>query len=474
MSSAKNRQRSKADRPLSRRRFLLCAGAAIGSVSLASRASGGTPQSASSPTKAAAPSARQFSGVTLRISTQNNPSTEAWKAIIPGFESRHGAKVEIMEDSYTQIQPKQFAEAAAHTGTFDLIGLQYFDLGKYVVGSVLTDLTPFFNDRNLMDPAYDLADFVPIVVDAYGRYEVSGKRGLYALPHKFDIYLGIYRPDLFEAAGVKQPDDSFSYDDLLAAAENLRPKQGNNPVITIPLKAPGPAFTTWSAIYRSYGGEYFDANKYPLFTGEAAITAVEKLRSMLKYMPVDAAGLDFDAALRIMSQGRAAYAENWNGFFPTILDPKQSQVAEKIKFLPTPAGPKRRAQELGGWSVGMSPDSKNKEAAFTLLLYLTSKETAPAYALAGGSSARVSVATDARVVEKYPYYPLMIKALKDAVPRPTDPTWGETQGAIGTAVNASLQPNAEPKKEFVKAARSVYQLMQRVGHHPEKTGPAPN
>src|SRR5688572_20237085 len=69
------------------------------------------------PEKAAAPAAQtvQLKGVTLRISTQNGPSTEAWKAIIPGFESKHGAKVEILEDAYNQVQAKQFAEAAAHT-----------------------------------------------------------------------------------------------------------------------------------------------------------------------------------------------------------------------------------------------------------------------------------------------------------------------------------------------------------------------
>ena len=427
------------------------------------------------PEKAAAPAAKtaQLKGVTLRISTQNGPSTEAWKAILPGFESKYGAKVEVLEDAYNQVQAKQFAEAAAHTGAFDLIGLQTFDLGKYIVGGVLADLTPFFENSSLADPSYDLADFIPVLIEGYCKYDVEGKRGMYVVPHKFDVYMAIYRPDLFEAAGVAEPGDSFSYDDLIAAGEKLKAKQGDNPSIRTPLKAPGPAFTAWSAIYRSHGGDFFDQNKYPLFSGDAAITAVEKLRAQLKSMPADALNLDFDPSLRLMAGGRAAYAQNWHATYPTVLDPKESQVADKVKFMQSPGGPTKRAQELGGWTAGMSPDSKNKEAAFTLLQYLTSKETAVEYALAGGSSGRSSVASNPRIVEKFPYYPLTIEALKNAVPRPTDPTWGQTQGTIGTAVNASLQAGGDPKAEFLKAAESIYKLAQQMGFQPERTGPPP-
>ncbi|MGH2368576.1 MAG: extracellular solute-binding protein, partial [Chloroflexota bacterium] len=299
------------------------------------------------------------------------------------------------------------------------------------------------------------------------------EQGLYALPHKFDIYLGMYRHDLFDAAGVPPPAEGFTYDDLIGAAEQLQSTQGENPAVTIALQGPGPAFTTWSAIFRSHGGEYFDANKYPLFTNEAAVTAVETLRSLLPYMPIDALSLAFDPAVRIMAQGRTAFAENWNSFLPPLLDPEQSTVVDKVAFIPTPAGPVRRAQELGGWCVGLSPDSRNKEAAFLLLQHLTSKETAVQYALAGGSSARVSVATNEQVVEQIPYYPLMIDALQNAVPRPTDPTWGQTQGAIGTAVNAALQPGGSALSELTEAARTVYQVVQRMGFHPEETGPPP-
>ena len=461
---------------VSRRGFLgglIAIGAAVSLNACSPAASPAPTSQAKQPTAAPAGGTPQFKGITLRISTQNGPSTDAWKAIIPGFESKYGATVEILEDSYNQVQPKQFAEAQAHTGAFDIIGLQTFDLGKYIVGGVVADLGPYFNDANLVMPDYDLNDFSDVFVKGYCEYEVEGKRSLYVLPHKFDIYLGIYRPDLFTGAGLKEPGESFSYDDLLAAADKIKPSHGDDPVITFPLKAPGPAFTTWSAICRSYGGEYFDANKYPLFNGEAGVTAIEKLRSMLKYLPTDVLSVDFDAALRIMSQGKAAYAENWNSFFPTILDPKQSIVTDKVKFMATPAGPSKRAQEMGGWSVGMSPDSKNPKAAFTLLQYLTAKETAVDYALAGGSSARASVANSAKVVEKMPYYPLMIAALKEAIPRPTDPAWGETQSAMGTAVSAALQPGGDAKVELTKAAQKVYQLVQRMGYNPEKTGPEP-
>jgi multiple sugar transport system substrate-binding protein len=410
--------------------------------------------------------------VTLRVSTHGSPASDALVGIGKDFEASTGHTVEFLFDAYSQIQPKHFAEAAAQTGAFDIIGYPYPNIGAYVQGGLLADLKPLFAS-GIADPDYDIADFNQIVLRTYGEYEVGGYTGLFGLPHKFDIFLGMYRPDLWEAAGVELPGDDFSYADLLDAAAKLAPSQGDDPVITLPLKAGGPTFTNWSAIYRSEDGDYFDENKFPMFTGDNAVAAVEQLRSYLPYMPDDVLTLNFDPALRIMAAGRAAYHENWNGFFPVILDPSQSEITDKVAFIPTPAGTVKRAQELGGWALGVARDSQSKEAAFQLLQALTSRANAVQYVQGGGASARSSVATDSDIVAKFPYYPLMIAALEGAVPRPKDPTWGPTQGLIGNAVNAALQPGQDAKSALVEAAREVYNLVQRQGFTPEATGDKP-
>lgn len=451
---------------ISRRRFLEGVGG-VGSLALLAACGAGSSAPTSTKSAAAAPSLR---GVTLRISTQAGPSTDAWKALIPSFESKYGATVAVDEEPDNQVEAKQFAENQAKSGAYDLLDFQYFDLGKYVVQGALLDLNDFLHNGNLVDPNYGMDDFIPNVLDAYGKYTFRGKAGLYALPHKFDIYLGMMRPDKLKAAGIPVPGSSFTYDDLVTTTQAFANK-GEKPAIVLPLMSPGPAFTTWSAIFRSYGGDYFDKNQYPVFNNKAAQSAIGILKSLVPDATIDAAGLTFDPASRAIAKGEAALGENWASFLPVIVDPSQSSVSDKVQFMQTPSGPVRRAAELGGWATGISTYSKNKEGAFLLLQHLTSKANAVQYALAGGSSARKSVAQNPDVVKRIPYYPLMIDALKNAVARPTDPTWGETQTIIGTAVSKAL--TGDPAAEFLQAAQSVYDLAQRSGFTPQKTGPRP-
>ena len=122
--------------------------------------------------------------------------------------------------------------------------------------------------------------------------------------------------------------------------------------------------------------------------------------------------------------------------------------------------------------MGISKDSRNKEAAFQLLQFLTGKGRAVDLALAGGSVARDSVAGDPRVIEKYPYYPFLIEAMSSVASRGMDRSWQEVQRIIGVGLNEILM-GAEVDEKMNATAGKVYDAVKQTGYHPEKTGDRP-
>ena len=99
--------------------------------------------------------------------------------------------------------------------------------------------------------------------------------------------------------------------------------------------------------------------------------------------------------LQAFQQGRVAMWHDDSGSIPEILDPEKSLVAEETAFwsLPCPeVNPANCAlvQPFGTW---INTASENKEAAWLLVQYLTSKETQAAAAQAGAllTPSRLSV-----------------------------------------------------------------------------------
>jgi len=409
-----------------------------------------------------------YKGITLTLSSHRGPSTAAYEKLIPEFEEKFGAKVIFEIGPYGMLRAKHFTEAAAHTGVFDVISFPHVELGAYVQGEVIRDLNPYLQNPALADPEYDIQDFVPFVLDAYGLYD----SGRYALPYKFDVFIAMFRKDLFLQYGLTSP-GFFTYEVLLEVAEKLAPEleQGIYPVV-LPLKSPVASFTPWASVFISNGGTFFDENKYPLFHQKAGVDSLNYLKKLLPFMPPDVASYDFDVANNAFAQGKAVYSINWHAYFPTVLDPNESVVYDQVGFVVSPKGRSRQAQQLGGWAVGISLDSRNPEAAFQLVQFLTSKKNAVQFALNGGASARTSVAENAEVVAKIPYYPLLIKALELAFRKPNDPSWPASQDFMGVAVGNALI-GKDAASELTMAARKAYAEVQKFGYSPQETDSSP-
>ncbi len=94
----------------------------------------------------------------------------------------------------------------------------FFVRPEEISSGLLRDLTPLIES----DPDFNRDDYFPITLAAG-----SQEGGLYMLPHTMFIQLLSYNKALWAARGLPDPKPDWTWDDLLAAAEQLAQKRGD-------------------------------------------------------------------------------------------------------------------------------------------------------------------------------------------------------------------------------------------------------
>ena len=106
---------------------------------------------------------------------------------------------------------------------------------KYAAQGVLENLDPYIEKSG-----YDLKDYWPGLLES-ASYDGS----VYGFPRDIEVNVLYYNKDLFDQAGVEYPTDTWTWDDLLAAAEKLTVKDASGNVTQYALAAEGGKYSKW-------------------------------------------------------------------------------------------------------------------------------------------------------------------------------------------------------------------------------------
>ncbi|AXL13218.1 extracellular solute-binding protein [Microbacterium foliorum] len=143
--------------------------------------------------------------VTLTLSGWSIDTTPEFQTLADAFTEDHpNVTVELKEYDPTEYNTLVTADLAAGSGP-DIITQKEV---KYV--------TTFQEGGQLLDVS-DVK--LPDGISGTDSYEVDG--AAYAVPYRQDSWVLFYNKTLFEAAGVDQPDGSWTWDDYADAAEAL-------------------------------------------------------------------------------------------------------------------------------------------------------------------------------------------------------------------------------------------------------------
>lgn len=405
---------------------------------------------------------QKFAGKTIRFVATNHPYPEAIKALIPEFEKQTGIKVNMESYFEDQLTQKLTVEMTSGSSTIDVFMTRPLQEGRlFSKNKWYEPLNPYLSDASKTPAAWDWADFQKSAVEAT---TLNGT--VYAVPIVSEWQMLFYRKDLFEQAGLKPP---ATLEELEAAAKKLHnPEKDIYGIVSRGQR--GAAVTQFSSYLFEFGGDFLKDGKSVIDTPEA-VKAIQFYGKILKeYGPPGVTNMSWPQAQALMASGKVAMWTDASTLLPGLLDPQKSKIADKVGLAPFPAGPAGfKPFNVVPWAVSVSAQSKNKDAAWEFVKWLSSKETMKKAQLAGNTTARNSIWGDPEIIAKLQpgLADIAKKTAATATPydRPLMTAVVEARDAIGDVLVKSIESGgtADIQSLAAEANAKVNELLQKSG-----------
>ncbi len=233
---------------------------------------------------------------------------------------------------------------------------------KYAAEGVLENLDPY-----IQKSGYNLKDYWPGLLDS-----AMYKGSVYGLPRDIEANVLYYNKDLFDKAGVKYPDATWTWDELQAAAQKLTVKDGSGKVTQYGLAMEGGKYAKW---INQNGGAILDDYVNPskcMMADPKSVAGIKFFSDMMNagYAMRDADLSQAGGDQAVFQSGQAAMiiqnTSRVSGF-------NAAKLNYDVAVVPIPKGGKGW-NAAGGAAWVMSAKSDNKDAAWTFLSWLQSAD----------------------------------------------------------------------------------------------------
>jgi multiple sugar transport system substrate-binding protein len=410
-----------------------------------------------------------YAGTTLVVNFPAHPHYNAVMEVLPEFTAQTGIEVEVDMLPYLDMRERQTLELALDEGAYDLISYVVFSKADYVYADQVENLARYFMNPALAMPGYDADDLIDGYVQNIGV--AGGEKGylpgatgsLFGLPFGSETSVLYYRTDIFEKHGLEVPETYDAFLDLACQIPELEPGMGGVASRAASGHQASHAFLLHLA---PLGGRVFDDDWRPRINDAQGVEAAEALKTIVDCGPEGSSAFGPSEAANAFAQGQAAMFLDSIAFASTFEDESRSQVAGNVGWAPHPAGVVA-ASQTGGFGLAIPRNAENKEAAFLLMQWLTSKEGDLAVAMAGGNPSRFSTYENEALNEAYPWSATFGAALADADPdwRPIIPPWGRINADIGTTLSQVLTEDLDIQEALDGVAERTEALMEEEGYY---------
>lgn len=410
-----------------------------------------------------------FDGVTLEAKLIGGEQYEGLYSRIADWEAATGAKVDIIsKKSHFEIDKEIKSDMAAGTTA-------------WCVGSNHSSFAPQYEglyvDLNSLVPAETISDFVGGNINAS---TVSGE--LLMLPRaQFDVsvlyYLKSNYEDADKAAAFKA---EYGYD--LAVPDTWQQVKDQAIFFADPPNFYGTQYAgkDEAIVGRFYemvvaeGGNYLDDDKRPIFNSDAGQRALQWFVDLYeaKAVPAGTTSYVWDDLGQGFASGTVALNLDWPGWAGFFNDPESSKAAGNVGVAVQPMGTATRTGWSGHHGFSVTSDCANKEAAASLVTFLTSEESQLAES-AGGSlptrtavwEANVAAAQAGDDAFRAEALAAFAEGAKYAFAVPPIPEWGESTNLVFPELQAAIVGDKTVKEALDDAAEAVDELMRESGYY---------
>jgi multiple sugar transport system substrate-binding protein len=289
---------------------------------------------------------------------------------------------------------------------------------------------------------------------------------IYGVPLFIDSGMLYYRKDLLDRYKLSPP---RTWQQMVDSAKKIVEEEAKT----------GVRLNGFSGQFKQYEGLVCDMMEYILSNGgeivnsesgksglseRPALEAVRFVREEIigKVAPAGVLTYQEPESLDVFIQGKSVFHRNWPYAWEVSNNPDRSRIAGKVGITQLPHFDGNRSYStLGGWQVGISSYSSNKEAAWTFVQFLTSERVQKILALrAGRAPTRKALYEDREILKSYPHFSDMKDVFMTAYPRPRTPLYPAVSNVLQRYFSKAISsPEIDLEKEAHAASREIEKII---------------
>jgi multiple sugar transport system substrate-binding protein len=433
---------------------------------------------------------RQFAGTTINFVSENTPPSEAIAADLRPFTELTGIQVNVVQLELSALVQKVALDLASGQAQYHVIYADpYQVLAPYAKG--LVDLREFTGDPSLPRGA-DFADFVPLQMDAAGRFQDADR--VFALPYDCPTMVWNYRADLFETHHDRiaqdlgfdpTPGPHLTWEQYFQIARWFNEKTHEVPFGTgHQAKQHDSLQCDFSNVLWAYGGDYFAQGGDRLgrlgavdpgpcrLTDQRAVDAAAFYQRLVGVADPGSRTWDWDGLGAAFRAGRVAMCPNWH----ENATKNEKALPGRVGYALLPRGPVRSANNYGGTGIGVNANAlpNERKAAWLFVAWATARQTQlrNLRSEAGATPTLTSIYTEPEVkaAEHRPTaMPIMLAGQavlaawqpENSGLRPKIPMWNECDTTVYTQLSRMLAGDAAPADAMGEASRRIDRITAR-------------
>ena len=342
-----------------------------GLAALAVLAAGSSAAWAESAAEIAVREAKQYAGTEINV---------IWEAGLqslgpqnfsgPMWEELTGIKVNVIESQVNEMFPKMLQEHRAGTGAYDVLSVVPAWMGDMVRAGAVEPLDAYVDKYGYRDELEDIGD-------VYRENQMRIGDTIYGFPDDGDVLILYYRKDIFEEMGLSVPTtwDEF-YEVSKAITDAMAPEVYGAGF----MRVRGLLHYFYQERARNEGCKFFDAETMKAtVNGPGCVAALAGMLKDNTTMPPGVEQWGAIESLAAFNAGQIAMTQwwppvgRWSAGYGTDDIAMQwvppSVVAGKVGYALPPGG---HPQLAAGFSMAVSSDSKNKDAAYLYIQWINS------------------------------------------------------------------------------------------------------
>jgi multiple sugar transport system substrate-binding protein len=287
---------------------------------------------------------------------------------------------------------------------------------------------------------------------------------VYGVPWFTDAGMLYYRKDLLEVSGFSEPPKTW--DELKEQARKVKSDSGTQYGFVFQgADYEGGVVNGLEYVWTS-NGDVLD----PRDPAEVVVESEETLKGLRIEQSMVKDGVSPEAvssykeleSYTVFGAGDAVFMRNWPFAYALSTESRILPEQVGVATLPVVAEGLRTYSGLGGWNLFISAASKNRDAAWTFIQYLSAPEQQRTRALRGSYLPTLeTLYEDDEVLGTLPILALGREAIRSARPRPASPSYPEMSLEMSEQFNALLRGVSSPEQVMSRLQTELTNIVEQ-------------